>query len=399
MSQPSGKRGCFFWGCLTMGIVVVIGVVGAVFTVRSVYNRIKGLVADAPAEIRVFEPTEAQAEAIKQKWLGFAEAALSGEAKAFEFTEDDLNAAVAVDDAPLAELQGKAYFAMAGDELSAEVSMPLDEMGLEGKYLNGRVALAVRQGAGGVSLFITDVRIGKETLPGFIMKELSSEDLLADLDNVTVETDEGPKQVNMRAEIDKYIDRVEVADGSLHVTLKEHRPFISDTPADIEMYEPSAVERVAAVAKIEAMKRAAEAGSTEEFVLTEPELNTIMRIAMEEQGDSAPEGKTRITIEDELLHMDGSFPLDEIGFEGKFLNGRVTMVSRHIDGASRLYIDDIVVEEESLPEFILREVREEDITTRDDDDPATDEGDTTQLLEQAENIEIRDGELRLKFGK
>ncbi len=396
-APPAKKRGCLFWGCLTVGIVCLIGAVAAVVIVRSFTSKVKRFVASEPAEIRVFEPTAEQAAAVREKWKGFAAAALKGDTASFSFSEDDLNAVVAMEGSPLAELKGKAYFSMAGDRLSAEVSMPLAEMGFPGKYLNGSLGLSIRQADDRVSVYITDVRVNEETLPGPIMKKISGQDLLKNTDNVTVNTDTGPQQINVQEQIARFVDTIQISDGKFHVGLVEHRPFISDQPADVRPYVPSPAEKGAVQAKIALMDAAADAGSGQEFVLSESELNTMLALGQEQDAGNALEGKVRITLNNNNAVADGSFPLTKVGLSGYFFNGRITMMPRMSAGHSRLFVVDIEVENESLPEFILKEARKKDVFAP-DGAAKKERTEIDGLFAKATDFDIRDGKLVLRFG-
>jgi len=392
--QEEKKHGCVFWGCLTVGIGVVVAVVVGIVMVRNVANKLKRMVADEPAEIRVFEPTAEQAEETKAKLTDFVSAALSGETTSFAFSADDLNATVAMPDSPLAPLKGKAYISMEGNELKAEASMPLAELGFPDKYLNGVLGLSVRQEDDRVKLYITDVRVNDEPLPALVMKKIGNTDLLKNTDNMTVQADSGPKQVNLQKQIRKFVDKIHISDGQFHLALAKHQPFISDQPADIELYTPTAQETAAARAKVTAMQQAAEKGSDEEFTLTESELNTLVALALKEKDDA--QGKARISLRERSLTADGSFSLDKTGLKGKYFNGRVTMRPREADGRSRLFIHEIEVEGELLPEFIMKEVRKQDVLKRDGKDDSSDE--TEKLIAKAHSVDVHDAKLVVRFG-
>ena len=140
-SEKQGM-GCFAKGCLTLVVVfilmVAIGLGGAYYYFNKLVDN---LTSDKPIAIKVEQPTDTQMQAAAAKAQALSDAFRSGKEVTVELTGPDLNALIARN-AELAEYRGTMYFAIANNELSADVSLPLKAIPfdkLKNRYLNGRL--------------------------------------------------------------------------------------------------------------------------------------------------------------------------------------------------------------------------------------------------------------------
>jgi len=210
--SSSGGKGCLFWGCLTLVILALLGMAGVGIMVFQVRKLAYSVTDTQPVDIPVAKPNEEEAEELKAKAEGLAEAVEQNRAKTFKFTENELNGLVAVlPDAKV--LRGKAAFHIQGDTLQAEASVPLDQFpGMSGRYLNGKLALDVRCENGILEVFAKDVVVKGEPLPQQFREKLAQENLAKEIYNE-------PKA----REALKNIDYIRVEDGKLIIRTRKKR--------------------------------------------------------------------------------------------------------------------------------------------------------------------------------
>jgi hypothetical protein len=157
-SQPK-RRGCFFWGCLSAGILLLllIGVVGFLF-----YMFRDKFTEPAPRPVPVHQPKPGEYEEIKSRIARFDQAAQANQPAQLELTADDLNALMA-GDKDLKELSGKAFVRIEGKEATLDVSIPLKEVPLMGeRWFNGTVSVDVSLEDGKLSVTPTKAVIKGE---------------------------------------------------------------------------------------------------------------------------------------------------------------------------------------------------------------------------------------------
>ena len=172
--NPPKKRGCLFYGCLSLTViallVIVVGIIGY-FVIKNVTTGwIRDYTETAPAQIEKVEYTRAQTDAMQTRLATFKQA-LDGGTNLVEFilTADDLNALISTQ----RELKDKLFVRIDGDQVRGEISMPLSDLGpfkLSGRYLN---ALA----NGALDVRLQDVQVKGRPLPSMILSEFKKNNL------------------------------------------------------------------------------------------------------------------------------------------------------------------------------------------------------------------------------
>jgi len=181
---PKPRRGCFFYGCIT-GMVLLVMVVSALLIGWHYAKELVNSFTDTqPIELPTVPMSAAEIAALKQRCATFQQEAREGRpTKPLALAADDINALIASGKEWQA-LKGKFYIHLDGDRLTGEVSTPLQEVGLamfRGRYLNGRATfdLAFRNGA----LVITpqNILVKGKPLPEVYMQEIRKQNLAAGL--------------------------------------------------------------------------------------------------------------------------------------------------------------------------------------------------------------------------
>jgi hypothetical protein len=181
---PKSRRGCFFYGCITC-VVLLLLLVGALLAgVHYVKKMVNRYTDTQPMELPTVQMPQGEVDRLKQRFEAFR-AAVREQRPTPPLTlgSDDINALIAGGTAPQA-LKGKLYVSLDGDQLKGQVSAPLEQVGLsmfKGRYLNGSATfnLAFRNGA----LFVTaqTITVKGKPLPERFMQRVRNENLAAEL--------------------------------------------------------------------------------------------------------------------------------------------------------------------------------------------------------------------------
>ena len=143
-AEPEKKlRGCFFYGCLTLILlllltVVSLGIIGYYFYGK--FNELVNTYTLTTSEpIPKVDYSEAQRKELHDRWDAFKKSVEAGKASEIVLTSDDVNSLL--EDNP--ELRGVAYVTIKDGEVSGKISLPLDRFVIfgKGRFLNGNVVV------------------------------------------------------------------------------------------------------------------------------------------------------------------------------------------------------------------------------------------------------------------
>ena len=170
-TPPPKKRGCLFYGCLSVAVVAILMAIMfavGVFVVRKLYvNTVNQCTDAAPTKFEAVQYSAPEHEALQARVQSFQDALKQGRGD-FELvlSADDLNALI--QDNP--QLKEKLLVSIEGDKVKGRISLPLDEVvppevrkqltSLQGRFLNAEVVfrIALESGALDVRLEQIDVR-------------------------------------------------------------------------------------------------------------------------------------------------------------------------------------------------------------------------------------------------
>lgn len=190
------RRGCFFYGCLTVFILMVVGVSFIAISIFFVTRQITNLVADNAEPAAMVLPavppaTEDEVKALEEKLEAYGKA-LEGEEggkalEPLELTETQINQLIQSEP----ELKGRVYFDLEPDKVTGKVSLPLDPFAqffllrkLKGKFLNGEgdFTAEITEREGMLVVRLTSLRLANgKTLPPQAQAALGRENLAKDL--------------------------------------------------------------------------------------------------------------------------------------------------------------------------------------------------------------------------
>ncbi len=224
---PQEKRfpwGCLVGGCLGVFLLMLIGVGAAGWAGWSFYRaQLEKYTSDAPQELPVVEASDEEIAAIEKRMEEFQTEVDSGDASnQLILTADDINTLISKEE----KLRGKVYVKVADGEVSAEVSVPLDELpGGKGRYFNGSVSAEVELRDGVLIVTLADAEVNGNPVPEAIMEGMRKENLA--------------KEMYKDPEFAKKLGRFEsiiIDDDRIVLTLKEKQPE-ADPPQPAESDE------------------------------------------------------------------------------------------------------------------------------------------------------------------
>ena len=172
------RRGCFFWGCLTL---VLLGVIVGGCTGIAAYFLYKAAIdatSTTPVPVEVYTLKPGEAEDLTKRLAEFERAAGAGGPATLELSQDDLNAYVSSND-ELKNWAGKAYLRVEGDQVFMDVSVPLDDVPfLSGRYFNGVLGVKLGLVGGRLIAFPETAIVNGKPVPDDLMKQFREQDIL-----------------------------------------------------------------------------------------------------------------------------------------------------------------------------------------------------------------------------
>ena len=179
---PTAKkgRGCFFYGCITLvvaGVIVTALIVGgAYFGIQKFKDTVINEYTSTQA---VVLPTvtlqEGEATALKAR----VDAFVQNPSKPLTITVRELNGLIA-GDPNFNEIQGRIYLSTVGDHFRGEISYPLDEFGVQGRYFNGFAEFGVNVSNGALFVQLQKISVNNASPPDAFMESLQRENLAKD---------------------------------------------------------------------------------------------------------------------------------------------------------------------------------------------------------------------------
>lgn len=207
--QPPRKgHGCWFYGCLSLAIILLMAVLVVVLGTRYYVRRAIIRYSDtAPMSLPKVEAPASQIKSIQERLEEFRKAIESGR-RADDLELDDTAINLLIANAPeLQLLADKVHVAIEGDQIKAQISWPLDRfplISMPGRYLNGLAALKVSLKNGVPTVVLDSVELKGEKLPDHIMSALRGQNLARDFSN-------SPQTANIL----RRLESIEVNDGKI----------------------------------------------------------------------------------------------------------------------------------------------------------------------------------------
>jgi hypothetical protein len=162
--------------------------------------------------------------------------------------------------------------------------------------------------------------------------------------------------------------------------------WTSTTARQLPTVEMPAEERQALKDRVEAFRKAVDAGNaTEPLILTSKDLNALI----EEEPDL--KGKIYVDIAGDKVKGQISIPLEAIGLgmvKGRYLNGEADLKASLRDGVLIVTLDSFEVNGKRPPEELLANLRQQNLAKDVYKNPKQ-----AEMLRKVESLEIKDGKI------
>jgi hypothetical protein len=206
------QRGCFFYGCIIALVLAllmaILLAVSAYFLYRFSDKMVKEYTATTAQELPRVEMPAEKRQALKDRVEAFRKAVNEGTpTEPLILTSDDLNALIEENE----ELKGKFFVKVEGDEIKAQVSIPLDPLAqgpframFQGRYLNGEADLKASLKDGVLIVTLDSIEVNGKRPPEEIMKGIREQNLAKDA-----------YKEEKNANLIRKIESLEVKDGKI----------------------------------------------------------------------------------------------------------------------------------------------------------------------------------------
>ena len=209
-----GRRGCFFYGCLTGLFLLLLIVIAFLLGLRQVKKMVTDFTDPRPVPLPTMQMSSNEIAAVRRRVDEFRENARAMRpTPQLTLTAEELNALIATDP-DLQPLKDKIYVStIEGDKIKGQISILLEELGLpifRGRYLNGIATFRLSFKNGYLKLMIEDLIVKGKPLPDTYMQKIRTQNLA--------------RNINLNPRASAALDRIEsieVKDGKLVIIPKQ----------------------------------------------------------------------------------------------------------------------------------------------------------------------------------
>jgi hypothetical protein len=224
------ERGCFFYGCIIASVLAVLFLVAMGVLLYVLYRAVGQLVdeytATVPRELPKVEMPAEKRQTLKERVEAFRKAIDTGTPiEPLVLTGDEINALL--EENPV--LHGKIFVAIEGEKVKAQVSIPLESIGvpmLGGRYLNGEAELKASLSEGVLIVTLESFEVNGKHPPSQFLDSLRTQNLAKD-------AYKDPKN----AEQIRKLESIAIKDGKIIIKARVKRadtaPGATDAPKDL----------------------------------------------------------------------------------------------------------------------------------------------------------------------
>lgn len=224
----SDAGNCWVYGCATVAVLGIIGVIVAVFGTRYMYKQlVENFTDDTPIPMPVVEATEDEIATTIERFDTWVTSMEDEEgATILRLSEQDIN--ILIQHHPdNEEARNYMYVTIDGSEIEGEVSVPLDKLEMEslkGRYFNGSLKLEVSFLDGELKIFIKEASLKGEPVADSVMSGFRTQNLADELNN-------DPEM----EELFENLESIEIIDGILIITpIGASESVETDAPAEAD---------------------------------------------------------------------------------------------------------------------------------------------------------------------
>lgn len=206
-------RGCLFYFFVSL-IVFIVALGGAAYygykvVVGKLGEFVQEYTSDQPAVLPEEQLTNEEVSQTTARAKEFFSAVDSGGSPApLVLTGKDINALIA-GSPELAPLKDSIHVSVNGSDVSGEISLPLEEFGYAGRYLNGKATFSVQLIGENLDVRISELIVKGQPAPEAFMTAIQGQNLA-----------ENSKIKNEQTKVLDKIERLDIRDGKVIITPK-----------------------------------------------------------------------------------------------------------------------------------------------------------------------------------
>ncbi len=175
-NMSAKRRGCFFYGCLIVLILALVGGLSIFFGVRYAINSFVNNYTDSrPTPLPKARISKDELAKLQKRIADFQAGLAAKKVTApLDLSAAELNALISNDPA-WSELKDKLFVEIVTNRIKGKVSIPLEGLGisrLRGRYLNGAATLNLSLTNGTLSVFLDAVEVKGKPIPARFMGDL-----------------------------------------------------------------------------------------------------------------------------------------------------------------------------------------------------------------------------------
>jgi len=171
------RRGCFFYGCLTSTILLLVVLAGLVLGYLKILNTFTDT---KPAALPSVNMSDSEIQQVRQRVDAFRENIRSARSTPpLSLSSDELNALIATDP-NLKAFKGELYVTIEDNQVKGQVSVPTSQVGLgifKHRYLNGSGTFSVSLTNGTLNVRAQSLSVKGKPIPEKYMQQVRAQNL------------------------------------------------------------------------------------------------------------------------------------------------------------------------------------------------------------------------------
>jgi hypothetical protein len=212
--QQTAKRprGCFFYGCMSGVVVLVLLLIGGLVGVHYLKKMFTIMTDSAPVPLPTVKLSPTEMQQVHDRVENFRQAVQAGHpTEPLTLNSDEINALIATDP-QMQSFKDKIYLSIEGDQLKGQLSVRLDQLGFpmfRTRYLNATGAFSLSLNNGTLVFRAEDITVKGKPLPEVYMEKIRKQNLAQGIN----------QDPNASAALGK-LEQIKVQDGKLVIVPK-----------------------------------------------------------------------------------------------------------------------------------------------------------------------------------
>lgn len=215
MADAKKGRGCFFYGCLTLIIVVIVGLIALYFGTRLLVKKLLSFTSPTPVAVAPVSLSAADGGQLTNRVNDFTKALREGRAtQPLVLSSEELDYLVRNSPGSL-PIKDSIHLMITNDRVHAQLSYPLEAIRpeLKGRYLNGEADFDVLVRNGAIMFDLESLKVKGDPVDPKFVTQMQKQPL-----------EWRPEANDPNESLVKNVERVEIKDGKILFYPKTNAP-------------------------------------------------------------------------------------------------------------------------------------------------------------------------------